>query len=172
MGVYLPYLEEETQHQTSGALWGTGIQKPLAPAQPAPAGGATSQPTGLGNPIHQPTHKKQKDPTMTTHTTDNITSEITRRLLTKLNKNLSIDQLYEETIAELKEEHSTNPDEQLHYIPINNPTADALCGLTAPQGGWFHQGARDKAPILRLIGSICPICTHKYNLLPSGQAAA
>lgn len=51
-GVYFSYLGEETQRQTSGALWGTGITKPLALAQPLADWGAAPNP-----PNHRATLK-------------------------------------------------------------------------------------------------------------------
>ncbi|MDO4820928.1 MAG: hypothetical protein Q4A03_02610 [Rothia sp. (in: high G+C Gram-positive bacteria)] len=104
---------------------------------------------------------------MTTHPAEHVTSEITRRLISRLDKHMGIDQLYEEIIAELKEEYATNPEEQLHYASRSNPTSSALCGESAPEGGWFNERALAKAQTLKLFGGICPICASIYSSLPA-----
>ncbi|MBF0809366.1 hypothetical protein E4U03_12245, partial [Rothia nasimurium] len=97
---------------------------------------------------------------MTTRPTETSTSEITRRIVARLGENISIDQLYEQIIAELKEEYVADPDQQLHYTHTKAPNSPALCGEPAPSGGWFNPNARAKTQWLKLVGSICPICSH------------
>lgn len=100
--------------------------------------------------------------------TTKTSNPITDRILTKLGSTKTLDELFEEVIYELRQEAQENPDPEnlLHFAHIRYPFAPALCGTSAPDGGWFNQAAKKTASYFKLIQApTCPTCQEKFIAL-------